>query len=145
LAKREPVPNVVSGSRTNVEKLIRARELRQTMTRPERLLWRALKANRFEYLHFRRQQVIDGYIVDFYCHAASLIVEVDGSVHQERREDDANRDIALTAHGLRVLRVRNGEVLNDIDTVLERIWSAAHDDDLTSTFPFLLGRGIGDR
>jgi very-short-patch-repair endonuclease len=53
LAKREPVPNVVSGSRTNVEKLIRARELRQTMTRPERLLWRALKANRFEYLHFR--------------------------------------------------------------------------------------------
>jgi very-short-patch-repair endonuclease len=89
--------------------------------------------------------VIDGCIVDFYCHAASLIVEVDGSVHQERREDDANRDIALTAHGLRVLRVRNGEVLNDIDTVLERIWSAVHDDDLTSTFPFLLGKGIGDR
>jgi very-short-patch-repair endonuclease len=145
LAKREPVPNVVSGSRTNGEKLIRARELRQAMTRPERLLWRALKANRFEYLHFRRQQVIDGYIVDFSCHAASLVVEVDGSVHQRRHEDDVNRDTVLVAHGLRVLRVTNDEVLSGIDNVLERIWNAVHDDEVVNTSPFLLGKGIGDR
>ena len=129
------------GSRTNGEKLLIARAMRRSMTRAERTLWRELKANRFEWLHFRRQQVIDGFIVDFYCHGAALIVEVDGPVHDRQQEEDANRDAVLHAHGFRILRVSNDAVLTNIDSVLDRIWSAIFATDVVSTSPFPLREG----
>ena len=136
-----PVPNVVIGSRTNGEKVLIARELRRGMTRAERILWRALKANRYEALHFRRQQVISGFIVDFYCHAASLILEVDGPIHDRQREADAYRDAVFLAQGLRILRVSNDEVLTDLDGVLDSVWSAIISESATSTSPFPLREG----
>lgn len=72
-------------------------------------------------LHFRRQQIIDGYIVDFYCHALSLIVEVDGEIHEKQIEEDRQRDEALTMRGFRVIRFKNKDVLERLTFVLTEI------------------------
>ena len=69
-----------------------ARQLRQEMTPAEAILWKHLRTDQLGGLHFRRQQVLDGYIVDFYCHAAQLVIEVDGEVHASQHEYDAERD-----------------------------------------------------
>jgi len=91
-----------------------ARELRRTMTPTEMVLWQHLRGNLFAGLHFRRQQVIDGFIVDFCCLAAHLIVEVDGSIHDSQMEYDAERDRILGARGLRVLRFTNDRIMREL-------------------------------
>ena len=91
------------------------------------MLWAALRKNQLAGLHFRRQQIIDGFIVDFYCHAAGLVIEVDGSVHAKQTAYDAERDRILAARGLRVLRVGNAEVLQDCPAVLAQIAAAAQE------------------
>jgi very-short-patch-repair endonuclease len=116
-----PVRNIVIGQKITSEKHQRAKELRQNMTPEEMLLWRALRTNKLAGWHFRRQQVIDGFIVDFYCHAASLIIEVDGGIHDMQKEQDAVRDAHFVSRGFRILRVTNEEVIHDIDGVLRRI------------------------
>ncbi|MCD6334861.1 MAG: DUF559 domain-containing protein, partial [Candidatus Latescibacteria bacterium] len=70
---------------------------------------------------FRRQQIIDGFIVDFYCHPAGLVVEVDGEIHKQQAAYDAERDRILSARGLRIVRIGNEEVNRDISGVLTRI------------------------
>lgn len=92
------------------------------MTPEEALLWQELRTNKLAGWHFRRQQAIDGFIVDFYCHAASLIVEVDGGIHETQKEHDAERDAHLISRGFRVLRVTNDEVKNDMQSVLNKIF-----------------------
>lgn len=99
----------------------RARELRQEMTPAERLLWDRLRDHRATGLHIRRQHVIRGYITDFYCNAARLVIEVDGPIHQQQREADAQRDAILIASGYRILRITNHEVTTQLDTVVQRI------------------------
>jgi very-short-patch-repair endonuclease len=113
--------HIIVGQRISATKLQRAKELRQHMTEPEKLLWQRLRANRLNGLHFRRQQIIDGFIVDFYCHAARLVVEVDGDIHQQQVEYDAERDKVLALRGLRLLRVTNEEVQHDLEDVLAQI------------------------
>jgi very-short-patch-repair endonuclease len=98
--------------------------MRQNMTPAEGKLWQRLRAGRLEGFHFHRQQVIDGYITDFYCHAAGLVVEVDGDVHLEQQEYDRDRDEYLSVRGLRVLRFYNTDVNKDIDAVLAAILEA---------------------
>lgn len=119
-----PVRYTVIGQNVKEEIARRARELRGLMTLQERILWKHLRTNRLGGFHFRRQQVIERFIVDFYCHATSLIVEVDGPIHQQQAEYDAERDQILTAKGFRVMRVRNEEVDRDLEGVLERIQAA---------------------
>lgn len=113
--------NVVLGQKVDRAKVMRAKELRRDMTEEEKLLWKELRTNRLQGLHFRRQQVISGFIVDFYCHSARLVVEVDGGIHQEQNEYDTERDWLLQARGLRVLRIRNDDVRNHMSAVLDRI------------------------
>lgn len=120
-----PARNIVIGQRVNRRKQALAKQYRRSLTVDERLLWQALRGNRLGGLHFRRQQVIDGYIVDFYCHAAALVVEVDGGVHEEQAAEDARRDAALARRGLRVLRLRNEDVRWNLSGVLERILAEA--------------------
>ena len=103
------------------EKQMLARRMRREMTSGEWYLWQRLRANRFDGLHFRRQQVIDGFIADFYCHAARLVVEVDGDVHEEQEEYDAERDSILAVRGLRVFRVTNARLDAEIETVLDEL------------------------
>ncbi len=119
-----PIRNTVIGQRVRPEKAARARELRRAMTPAEKALWRRLKANQLGGWHFRRQQVIAGFIVDFYCHAAALVVNVDGEVHDQLIEQDAERDRALEGRGFRILHVTNAEVRDDLEGVLRRIEGA---------------------
>src|SRR4051794_18255684 len=87
-----------------------SRRLRSELTPAEQRLWRELRANRLAGLHFRRQQVLFGFIADFYCHAARLAVELDGAVHQERAEYDQERDRILEANGIRSIRFPNDRI-----------------------------------
>jgi very-short-patch-repair endonuclease len=116
-----PVKNVILGQPATREKVQRAKELRSVMTPAEAVLWGQLRKNKLGGFHFRRQQVIDGFIVDFYCHECALAVEIDGAVHAAHREHDAERDAALSRRGFRTLRFSNDRVLNDIESVLTEI------------------------
>jgi len=62
-----PLQDIIFGQRVSDEKLQLARELRRTMTPEERILWKHLRSHRLHGLHFRRQQVVDGFVVDFFC------------------------------------------------------------------------------
>ena len=115
---------IVKGQRVADVKVQRSRELRRQMTPEEQILWQHLRARHLCGLHFRRQQIIDGFIVDFYCHTAGLVVEVDGALHGQHPEYDTERDRILTARGLRILRISNENVRQSLDQVLSRI--AAH-------------------
>jgi very-short-patch-repair endonuclease len=119
-----PARNIVIGQYVTPEKIVRAKELRREMTPAERLIWERLRANRLHGLRFRRQQVIDGFIADFYCHAAALVVEIDGPVHEERADYDAARDKVFQARGLTILRVTIEEVGRDLDAVVRTIAAA---------------------
>lgn len=105
----------------------RAKQLRQTMTRAETLLWRYIKAHRTDGLGFRRQVPLGNYVVDFVCLSAKLIVELDGETHDfvSRQIADGKRDAFLTSEGFRVLRFTNDQVLSNLAGVIEAIREAA--------------------
>lgn len=107
----------------DLEKLVGyARTLRKQATDAEARLWRRLRGKQLG-VRFRRQHPIAGYIVDFYCAEAGLVVEVDGGGHAEteQRRSDERRDRELERRGLQVLRVWNPEVVRKLDAVLEAI------------------------
>jgi very-short-patch-repair endonuclease len=104
----------------------RARKLRKDSTYPERKLWHALRDRRLCGLKFRRQHAIGPYYADFYCHAAKLIVEVDGDSHDDTRfEYDMQRQRYFQDLGYRVFRVTNDDVLDDMEPVALGIARAA--------------------
>jgi very-short-patch-repair endonuclease len=103
----------------------RARELRATATDAESLLWRHLRSGQLGGIKFRRQHPMPPYILDFYCEAARLVVELDGSQHGE--EIDAQRTLSLEARGVMVLRFWNDQVLKETVPVLEEIYRVAHE------------------
>jgi very-short-patch-repair endonuclease len=105
----------------------RAKSLRTKMTRAETLLWRYLKAKHLGELSFRRQTPIGPYIADFVCHAARLIVEIDGETHdfEERQRRDAIRDRWLVSRGYVVLRFTNDDVLSNLEGMLITIRDTA--------------------
>src|SRR5262249_1643040 len=85
----------------------------------------SVEAESTRWLHFRRQHVIDGYVVDFYCHAAGLVVEVDGAIHTTQAAEDKERERAIGLRGLRVIRFTNDRVLHDLPTCLAEIQATA--------------------
>ena len=102
----------------------RAQSLRKTMTKEERRLW-------YEYLHnypvrFRRQVTCGNYILDFYCAAAKLAIELDGSQHYALagRIYDSHRTAYLEQQGIQVLRFSNSDVMNQLRGVCEVIDAA---------------------
>ena len=115
-----PIKNIIPGQKVTKEKQQRARELRREMTPAEKILWEELRANKLG-VHFRRQQVIAGFIVDFYCHKSALVVEVDGDIHDLQQEEDARREKVLRELGLRIVRFRNDEVVRDVSAAVGRI------------------------
>jgi len=104
-----------------------SRELRQTSTEAEKLLWKELRGKKLKGLKFRRQHPLDKYVADFYCHEKKLVIELDGAVHDEKenKEYDQARTIELAGLKINVLRFRNDEVENDIDKVLKKITQKA--------------------
>jgi very-short-patch-repair endonuclease len=98
----------------------RARTLRKQATDAERLLWRALRELALP-IKVRRQHPIGPHITDFAIPARKLVIEIDGGQHADRIEADARRAQALKAHGYRVLRFWNDEVLRNSEGVLQII------------------------
>lgn len=100
--------------------------MRREMTDVERMLWDHLRGGQLLGLRFRRQQVLAGFIVDFYCHAARLMVEVevDGEVHANQADYDSERDKALARRGLRVMRFSKDDALTRLPDVLAKIIAA---------------------
>jgi very-short-patch-repair endonuclease len=97
--------------------------MRRSATQAERLLWQRLRRGQLG-VRFRKQVAIGQFIADFFCPARDLVVEVDGGVHDDRRDIDEERDRMLGRLGVRVLHVRNEEVLHDLDGVVRRIAAA---------------------
>ena len=100
-----------------------AKALRQSSTEAEEKLWRELRNRKLNGLKFRRQHPIDKWIVDFYCHEKKLVIELDGSVHNEKEiaEYDAGREKDLKELGMNVIRFRNEEVMTNVESVLKSI------------------------
>ena len=70
---------------------------------------------------FRRQQIIDGFIVDFFCHKAGLIIEVDGPIHDSQHDMDEERETLFLNRGLKIIRFTNDQVMNEMPSVLKDI------------------------
>jgi very-short-patch-repair endonuclease len=115
----------------------RARLLRREMTDAERKLWSVLRLNGIEGHSFRRQVPLGNYIVDFACHKARLIIEVDGGQHDPTMPDELSRTAFLKEEGYRILRFWNNEVLENLEGVYAIIVNA-----LTKALP-LDGGGLG--
>src|SRR5437899_2485285 len=105
----------------------RVKHLRRAMTRAEVLLWRYLKAHHLDGLAFRRQAPVGRFVVDFVCHSARTIVELDGETHDfdARQQHDAVRDAWLASRGYLVLRFTNEQVLSTLEGVLTVIRETA--------------------
>ncbi len=101
-----------------------ARDLRKNMTEAEQALWSRLRRKQLLDVQFYRQKTIESYIVDFYAPAAGLVVEIDGSQHQEpaHMRRDRERDQNLAEAGLLVMRFDNLRVLNKLDAVIGEIY-----------------------
>jgi very-short-patch-repair endonuclease len=101
-----------------------AKKLRANTTPHERILWRALKELPVDGTHFRRQAPIGPYVVDFFCPAKHLIIELDGGHHNddETASRDSERQLWLEHEGYRVIRFWNSEITSDLTAVLERIY-----------------------
>ena len=105
------------------EAFAKAKDLRRNTTETEKLLWEKIGRNQLSGFRFKRQHPIAHYIVDFYCHKAKLVVELDGGYHNQEDQMiyDTLRTEELMDLGLTVLRFRNEEVRNRMEYVLERI------------------------
>ncbi len=98
-----------------------ARELRKNMTETERILWNELRNRKISNCKFRRQHPIDIFIADFYCHEKKLVIEVDGEIHKKQKEYDIGRDAEMGDFRISVIRFKNDEVENKLNSVIEEI------------------------
>jgi very-short-patch-repair endonuclease len=131
----------------NSPRMTRARYLRKKATDCERILWRHLRNRKFVAYKFRRQHPIDPYVLDFYCPALKLAIELDGSGHDSCRRGthDKTREKFLALQGIAVVRFWNHQIREELDSVLEAIWLALEDrarsNPSPSSSPFEKGRG----
>ncbi len=100
-----------------------ARQMRREPTHAEDILWQQVRRNELGY-PIRRQHPFGRFIVDFYCSAARLVIEVDGDIHDYTQEEDAIRQEILESLGLKVIRFKNDEIIHSLDSVLGRIKEA---------------------
>ena len=112
----------------------RARTLRRQSTDAERHLWHRLRCRRIDGYRFRRQVPIAGFIADFACLEAKLVIELDGGQHAERKPYDGERDLKLATEGFRVLRFWDNDVFHETEAVLDAIF---HFLDSTAPHPNL--------
>jgi very-short-patch-repair endonuclease len=120
-----------------------ARALRKNSTDVERILWSELRGHRLNGASFRRQVPIQSYIADFVCHAAKLVIELDGGQHfsDQSERADVRRSAVIEAQGFKVLRFSNHDVMTNRDGVLETIAAAVAERAPTLTLPRKRERG----
>ncbi|HWE47819.1 MAG TPA: DUF559 domain-containing protein [Caulobacteraceae bacterium] len=104
------------------ETLQKARDLRRRMSPPEVVLWQAIRGSRLGY-KIRRQHCLGPYIVDFFCVAAKLAIEIDGPSHEDRAQvaHDARRDGYLLERGVRTVRIPSVMVMTELDHVVAKL------------------------
>ena len=98
-----------------------AAELRERMTPAELKLWEHLRKKQLGGYKFRRQHPAGRFVLDFYCHQKKLGVELDGKIHDNQKEYDLARTQTLEEYGLTIIRFKNEEVFNELETVLSTI------------------------
>ena len=120
-----------------------ARALRKNSTDAERIIWSELRDHRLAGASFRRQVPIQNYIADFVCHAAKLVIELDGGQHFSDRGEqaDAARSRVIEAQGFKVLRFNNHDVMANRAGILETIATAIAERAPTLTLPRKRERG----
>ncbi|MDB5681759.1 MAG: hypothetical protein JWO16_1564 [Sphingomonas bacterium] len=110
--------------RADEELLKRAKAMRTEMTQPERALWIALRAKRFDGIKFSRQVVIGPYIADFVARSRKLVIELDGDSHASNEAYDLKRTAYLVAQGYGLLRFTNADVMTNLEGVLHIVANA---------------------
>lgn len=110
--------------RTDPAQRDQARRLRRALTEPERRLWSVLRNRQLHGVKLSRQVVIGSFIADFCAREHGLIVEVDGGTHAGDGARDERRTAWLKTQGYRVIRFTNGEVMRNLNSVLD-VLSAA--------------------
>ena len=99
----------------------RAKALRKARNLPEVLFWMRVNKGQFHDLDFDRQKIIGNYIVDFYCKAFGLVVEIDGSSHNGREEEDALREAWLKDQGCEIIRFTTTLIMEHLDQVMKEL------------------------
>ncbi|MBT7491669.1 MAG: endonuclease domain-containing protein [Bacteroidetes bacterium] len=101
----------------------KAEELRKHMTKAELILWEELRNKKLLGLKFRRQHPISRFIADFYCHKHKLVIELDGEIHLKNDVaiNDKKREDEIKSLGITVLRFKNNEIINHLESVLQQI------------------------
>ncbi len=109
-----------------MKKIEFARELRKRSTHSEHKLWLKLRDRKLLGHKFKRQFVIRGFIVDFYCSELKLAIEVDGGIHKYQQEYDRLRQEAIEKGGVEFLRFKSKDVIDNLSAVVEKIklWKA---------------------
>jgi very-short-patch-repair endonuclease len=110
-----------------------ARKMRSEQTAAEKRLWHHIRERQLSGYKFRRQQVIDRFIVDFYCSEAKLIIEVDGEIHLKQKEQDKARDRFLQEIGYQVIRFSNQDIQNNLPFVLDKVQTICSQRTLKAT------------
>jgi len=118
---KEHINNLTYGASAEIFK--RAKSLKREMTPAEKILWNELRDGRLEGYKFRRQHPIGKFIADFYCHQGKLVVELDGSIHdnEDVKERDASRTSEIENFELRVIRFQNEDIFKKLNEVLKQI------------------------
>jgi very-short-patch-repair endonuclease len=101
----------------------KARWLRNNSTKHEKMVWDCLRKNKILGVRIKRQHPIGTYIADFYCHAAKLVIEIDGAIHNnaDQKLYDEERTFNLKINGLKVVRFSNAQIEDDLNCVMEDI------------------------
>lgn len=105
----------------NKELLLRARNLRKAYNLSEVLFWKQVRNNEFHSIDFDRQRIIGNYIVDFYAKSLGLIIEIDGSSHDFKIEYDKRRDEFLGSLDLKIIRIADSRIKNDLVNVMKEL------------------------
>jgi very-short-patch-repair endonuclease len=96
----------------------RSKKLRKAGVMSEVVFWRQVRAGSFHDIDFDRQRIIGNYIVDFYVKKLSLVIEIDGSSHNDKDTYDARRDIYLKSLGLKIYRISEPNIMNDLENAM---------------------------
>jgi len=107
--------------KAKAETIQAAKLLRENMTEYESILWERLKGKQIDGFRFRRQHPIDFFIADFYCHQARLVVEIDGGIHEKKKEYDEGRTAEMEKFGIKVIRFSNDQIISNLDYVVSII------------------------
>ena len=105
----------------NKDLLSRARSLRKGYVLSEVIFWKQVRVNSFHGIDFDRQRIIGNYIVDFYIKSLGIVIEIDGTSHNDKEEYDDKRQAFLESLGLIVYRISDSRVKHDLQNVMKEL------------------------